>query len=112
MIKVSYVNGKVSILAWRLLHNRLPTKTNLVARGIISQEAQMCVTGCGEVETANHLFFSCYIFKDLWSLVRDWIGVFGADPLDGADHFLQLSFLLGRSATKRSFMQLLWLLCV
>jgi hypothetical protein len=28
----------VSILVWRLLHDRLPTKTNLVARGIISLE--------------------------------------------------------------------------
>lgn len=29
---------KVSIMAWRLLRNRLPTKDNLVARGIISHE--------------------------------------------------------------------------
>jgi hypothetical protein len=29
---------KVSILGWRLLRHRLPTKTNLVARDIISLE--------------------------------------------------------------------------
>lgn len=39
----------------------------------------MCVTGCREVETTQHLFFSCTIFRDLWHLVRDWIGVSGAD---------------------------------
>ncbi|PNX63632.1 cysteine-rich receptor-like protein kinase, partial [Trifolium pratense] len=29
------VSLKVSILAWRLLRDRLPTKTNLVTRGVI-----------------------------------------------------------------------------
>lgn len=57
-----HVLVKVSLLAWRLLRNRLPTKSNLLARGIISHEAQMCVAGCGEVETAQHLFVSCTIF--------------------------------------------------
>jgi len=42
---------KVLILAWRLLCNRLPTKVNLLVRGIITQEAQMCVTGCGNNAT-------------------------------------------------------------
>jgi len=31
-----YVPLKVSILAWRLLINRLPTKTNLMARGMLA----------------------------------------------------------------------------
>ncbi|MCI32291.1 cysteine-rich receptor-like protein kinase, partial [Trifolium medium] len=34
---------KVSILAWRLLRDRLPTKVNLVTRGIISSEDHFCV---------------------------------------------------------------------
>ncbi|GAU26650.1 hypothetical protein TSUD_102600 [Trifolium subterraneum] len=37
---------KVSILAWRLLRDRLPTKVNLITRGIIAAEAQFCVSGC------------------------------------------------------------------
>ncbi|MCI34544.1 cysteine-rich receptor-like protein kinase, partial [Trifolium medium] len=32
---------KVSILAWRLLYDRLPTKTNLVTRGIITPGAHL-----------------------------------------------------------------------
>ncbi|MCI18220.1 glutamate-gated kainate-type ion channel receptor subunit GluR5, partial [Trifolium medium] len=44
----SHVPLKISILAWRLLRDRLPTKTNLVTRGILSQEAHFCVSGCGE----------------------------------------------------------------
>jgi hypothetical protein len=34
---------KVSIFAWSLLRDRLPTKVNLAARGIITPEAQSCV---------------------------------------------------------------------
>jgi hypothetical protein len=49
---------KVSIMAWRLLRNRLPTKENLVVRGIISHDNQLCVTGCGGIKTAHHLFLS------------------------------------------------------
>ena len=78
---------KVSLLVWRLLCNRLPTKSNLVARGIIFKEAQMCVSGCNEVETAHHLFMPCATFSELWRYVRDWLGVYGVNPIDISDHF-------------------------
>ena len=107
-----HVTVKVSILAWRLLRNRLPTKSNLVARGILLQEAQMCVACCGEVETAHRLFVSCTVFCELWHLVREWIGVSGVDPFDIATHFHQFTYLAGGSINIRSFMQLLWLMCV
>jgi hypothetical protein len=64
---------KVSIFAWRLLRDRLLTKTNLVARGIISPEVHFCVSGCGSVESAQHLFLSCGVFGSLWALVYSWI---------------------------------------
>ncbi|MCH82482.1 cysteine-rich receptor-like protein kinase, partial [Trifolium medium] len=38
---------KVSILAWRLLRNRLPIKDNLAARNIIPVDSQLCASGCG-----------------------------------------------------------------
>ncbi|GAU39054.1 hypothetical protein TSUD_396590 [Trifolium subterraneum] len=66
---------KVSVAAWRLLRNRLPTKDNLVRRHIISQGAHLCVDGCGAPETAKHLFLSCPVFAPLWGLVRNWIGI-------------------------------------
>jgi hypothetical protein len=34
------VSLKVSVLAWRLFMNRLPTKDNLAMRNIIQQDAQ------------------------------------------------------------------------
>ncbi|KAK2419896.1 hypothetical protein QL285_030707 [Trifolium repens] len=50
---------KVSIFAWRLLRDRLPTKANLVARGIISLDAHSCVSSCSDIESAHHLFLTC-----------------------------------------------------
>ncbi|GAU49524.1 hypothetical protein TSUD_407570, partial [Trifolium subterraneum] len=44
---------KVSILVWRLLRDRLPTKVNLSYRGILPVGDSLCVSGCGAVESAH-----------------------------------------------------------
>jgi len=73
---------KVSIFAWRLLCNRLPTKDNLVRRQILHHEDNMCVTGCGSIETTDHLFFTCDIFTGLWFLVLQWLHFYFVPPLE------------------------------
>jgi hypothetical protein len=78
---------KVSILAWRLLRDRLPTKANLANFGVIPVEARLCVIGCGHVEDVNHMFLSCPIFGALWPLVRAWLGVEGVDSQTISKHF-------------------------
>ncbi len=62
---------KVSIFAWRLLRDRLPTRQNLAIRGILPMDARLCLAGCGQVEDVNHLFLSCPSYGALWPLVRD-----------------------------------------
>jgi len=103
---------KVSIFLWRLLLDRLPSKSNLVARGIIPSDAQYCVTGCGGVEYAQHLFISCRSFGFLWPLVQSWIGFSAADPQSLLDHFIQFVYATGGLKARRSFLQLNWLICV
>ncbi|CAJ2674421.1 unnamed protein product [Trifolium pratense] len=82
---------KVSICAWRLLRDRLPTKANLVTRGIISTEAHLCVSGCGEVESAQHLFLYCSSFGSLWSLVSSWIGSSSVTAQTLSEHLVQFT---------------------
>ncbi|GAU50579.1 hypothetical protein TSUD_410040 [Trifolium subterraneum] len=65
LISHSQVPLKVSILAWRLLRDRLATKANLITRGILSSEAHFCVSGCEAVESAQNLFLSCSTFASL-----------------------------------------------
>ncbi|CAJ2630083.1 unnamed protein product [Trifolium pratense] len=103
---------KVSILAWRLLRDRLPTKSNLVTRGIISSAAYLCVSGCGAVESAHHLFISCSTFGSLWDLVRTWIGISPVVSTSIRDHFVQFTLSAGGSRARRSFLQLIWLASV
>ncbi|XP_045791761.1 uncharacterized protein LOC123886488 [Trifolium pratense] len=103
---------KVSIFAWRLLRDRLPTKANLVIRGILSSSAQLCVAGCGEVESAHHLFISCSFFGSVWALVCTWIDIPLTDFSTIRDHFVHFTSSAGGSRARRSFLQLIWLVSV
>jgi len=60
---------KVSIFAWQLFRDRLPRKVNLFRRRIIQEDAQLCVYGCGMLESADHLFLHCQVFGQVWQLV-------------------------------------------
>ncbi|PNX68026.1 glutamate-gated kainate-type ion channel receptor subunit GluR23, partial [Trifolium pratense] len=102
----------VSIFAWRLMWDRLPTKGNLVSREILSATAHHCVSGCGEVESTPHLFFFCSIFGALWSLVSSWIGSSLLTVQVPSEHFVQFTVSAGGLRARRSFMQLIWLACV
>ncbi|KAK2418448.1 hypothetical protein QL285_040641 [Trifolium repens] len=106
-----HVPLKVSIFAWRLLRDRLPTKANLVTRGILPTAAHMCVSGCGEVETAHHLFISCSTFGSLWTLVHLWVGTPVVEYTSLRDHVVRFTSSAGDSRARRSFMQLIWLVC-
>jgi hypothetical protein len=94
------------------LRDRLSTKVNLVTQGIITSVAHSCMSGCGRVESAQHLFIDCSTFGSLWSLVRSWIDFSSVDPQNISDHFLQFTHSLGGLRARRSFLQLIWLLCV
>jgi len=37
-----YISSKVSLLVWRLLRNRIPTRDNLVLRGVLSSSDASC----------------------------------------------------------------------
>ncbi|MCI21389.1 70 kDa peptidyl-prolyl isomerase, partial [Trifolium medium] len=103
---------KVSIFAWRLLRDRLPTKSNLVTRGILSSAAHLCVSGCGGAESAYHLFISCSTFGSIWDLVCTWIDNSSTGSTSIRDHFVQFTYSAGGSRARRSFLQLIWLASV
>ncbi|CAJ2662242.1 unnamed protein product [Trifolium pratense] len=86
---------KVSIFAWRLLRDRLPTRVNLVTRRVLSSTASTCVFGCHEAESAHHLFISCRIVSSLWDLVRAWIGIPLVDSSTLRGHFTLFTFSAG-----------------
>ena len=64
---LKHIPLKIYLFSWRLFRNRLPTKDNLITRGIIQAEANVCVGGCGFEESADHLFITCRHFSQLWT---------------------------------------------
>jgi hypothetical protein len=107
-----HVPLKVSVLAWRLLRNKLPTKDNLATRNIISHDSQVCMTGCGGLETTWHLFLLCDVFAPLWGLLRSWIDIYSAGPELLHDYLVQFTHTSGGSCVCRWFLQLNWLCCI
>jgi hypothetical protein len=63
-----YVPLKIKIFLWQLARGRLP----LLKRRGQSQEAG---TLCGEFEDVDHLFFTFYPAKYLWSYARSLLQV-------------------------------------
>jgi hypothetical protein len=94
------------------LRRRLPTKANLITRGILSTAAHLFVSGYGEAESAHHLFISCGTFGSLWALVRSWIDIPVVEYTSLSGHFVQFTYSTGSFRARRSFLQLIWLACV
>ncbi|GKA66100.1 RNA-directed DNA polymerase, eukaryota, reverse transcriptase zinc-binding domain protein [Tanacetum coccineum] len=65
---------KVNVFLWRLFLNKLPSRVNLDKKGI-DLDSLLCPVCNEDVETVNHLFFSCDMAKDLWSLLARWWGL-------------------------------------
>lgn len=64
---------KVSVLMWRMLQNRIPTKDNLARRGVLNGADISCSFGCGKEENVSHFFSECSIAAELWQEVLKWI---------------------------------------
>lgn len=60
---------KVVLFVWRLFRDRLPTKVNLHRRHVLDFDAQICVGGCGLIQTSNHLFLHCNLFGSVWNYI-------------------------------------------
>ncbi|GJX53244.1 RNA-directed DNA polymerase, eukaryota, reverse transcriptase zinc-binding domain protein [Tanacetum coccineum] len=71
---------KVNIFIWRLCLDRLPHRLNLSLRGleIESLRCPSCNTG---IESADHIFFTCSLAKEVWKLILRWVD-FSAQQLN------------------------------
>jgi len=98
---------KVVLFAWRLFRDRLPTKDNLYRRHVIDIDAQLCIGGCGEVETSSHLLFNCNIFGSVWNFILRWLGVSFVLRGDASSHYFQFSFIGGAAKSRRSILHVI-----
>ena len=99
---------KVVLFAWRLLRDRLPTKDNLYRRNVVGVDDQLCVGGCGEVETSSHLFLHFIIFGSVWNHIHRWIDVTTIMPCDVSSLFNQFNYIGGAAKSRRFILQVIW----
>jgi hypothetical protein len=67
---------KVIAFSWKMLRNRIPTKVNLAARGILVAGGVMnCVHCAGNVEEVQHLFMFCEFACRVWREICSWLGL-------------------------------------
>lgn len=61
-----YVQSKVVVLVRRLLQNKVPTRVNLIKRGVLECDYSECPFECDIEESETHLFFDCQLKLELW----------------------------------------------
>lgn len=57
MEQESSIKHDILVYDLGLLKNKLPTKDDLLRWGVMDNNSQDCVGGCGGVKTLQHLFF-------------------------------------------------------
>ena len=103
-----HVPLKVVLFAWRLFRDRLPTKDNLLRRGVIPYDSRLCIAGCNTVETSTHLFLHCPMFGTVWYLLFRWLGFSTAIPLGVVDHFNQFFLDGGNVKARGAILHAIW----
>ncbi|GLT33058.1 hypothetical protein SLA2020_076770 [Shorea laevis] len=87
------VPSRISFLIWRLLLNRLPTKDNLLIKGVNLTSNPNCVFCGAYLEDANHVFAKCRWSQHLWSRICYWWGFSFVSPDNVSTILHQLSSL-------------------
>jgi hypothetical protein len=68
--------SKVIAFSWQLLYDRIPSRSNLAIRGLLSLDVPWECVGCvGKMETSLHLFLHCPSTMLVWSNIFKWLGV-------------------------------------
>jgi hypothetical protein len=68
--------SKAIAFSWKLLRNRIPTKVNFAAHGVLGAGAALdCAHCAGSVEEASHLFMFCNFAYGVWLRVFRWLGI-------------------------------------
>jgi len=80
--------------AWRVLLDRLPTRVNLMRRGVVVS-TNICVLYQETEESTQHLFIECAFAQRVWCFCFRWIGILFVEhkALDFHFEHFHLSFL-------------------
>ena len=96
----NWVPSRVNVLAWRVFHGRLPTKSNLEKRGLplVSTSCPLC---SNEVEDEKHLFIECNISRKVLLDICSWWGT-NLNGIESVDHLLNWGDKLNLMGNKKA----------
>jgi hypothetical protein len=60
---------RVRFFAWVLSRSRVPSRSSLLRKNILTAAEARCPMCSAPLETANHIFFECAFAKRFWSVV-------------------------------------------
>ena len=103
-----HVSSKVSLLVWRILRNRIPTKDNMVVCDVIPSTDMSCPLGCDSIESVTHLFLHCTLSVDFWALVWNWLGISFVRAGELRHHFTQFTRMAGMPIYSHLFFRVIW----
>jgi len=104
----SWAPSKVIVFSWQLLLDRIPSRSNLIRRGVhLPIDGRGCVFCDGSSESSVHLFLSCPSFFPVWYQVSRWLGWEFVMPLGLALQF-QAFTRLGGGRRVRLGLLLVW----
>jgi len=82
-----------------------------VRRYILQANDNLCVGGCGIIETTDHLFIDCDLFGKVWFLICQWLGISFVFPGAIKDHFFQFIHAAGMPRVVNPYLKIIWLAC-
>ncbi|PWA97241.1 RNA-directed DNA polymerase, eukaryota [Artemisia annua] len=68
---IKFIPIKINVFAWKVSLDRLPTRVNLMYRGIFVSSLS-CPICSSHIEDTSHLLFSCIMAADVTRLVWRW----------------------------------------
>ncbi|GJT09776.1 RNA-directed DNA polymerase, eukaryota [Tanacetum coccineum] len=68
---VKFVPKKINVFAWRARLDRLPTRLNLIKRGVIL-DSDICPICNSSTEDSSHIFFHCDMAKSILRKISIW----------------------------------------
>ncbi|KAK2414852.1 hypothetical protein QL285_037392 [Trifolium repens] len=104
----SQAPSKIIVFSWQVLHNRIPTRDNLMRRGIIQGDNSTdCVLCTGLKESTSHLLLHCGFTGRVWVEIFRWLGVIVVMPATLSSLFEYLSGFARTKKARKGF-RLVW----
>ncbi|XP_071741049.1 uncharacterized protein [Rutidosis leptorrhynchoides] len=108
-LRNSLVPKKVEVFIWRARLGRIPVRVELDKRGIDLNSAR-CPICDNDIETVEHILFSCQVAKDIWSKVLRWWG-YNSSIFGFSDIFCGTFGNLAYDNKKAFWQAVCWIVC-